>query len=175
VKVLKRTESELVIGDRSLGARHWGIFMLILAGGGFLAITFTGGVLPSLPRVMLIGAAFLGLFAALFMGKQLTHRLDKVTGVLKVEHPVRFDTSLNIEEYRLSDIRAVSRTRQNSFVQALANSSDTHGGSHSYRSSGFSYIFKDEREVESGIFSSESEKIDAVIQALSEFLDVPIE
>ena len=175
MKVIRRTESELVIGDRSLGARHWGIFMLLLAGGGFTAITLTDGSLPPLPRFMLIGAALLGLFAALFMGKQLTHRLDKVTGVLKVEHPVRFDTSLNIEEYRLSDILAVSRTRQNSFAQALTNSSDSHGGSLSYRSSGFSYRLKEGGEVESGFYSSEPDKINSVIQVLSEFLDVPIE
>lgn len=174
MKVLKRSESLLVIGERGLDTRHWGIFMFILAGGGYTALYLDGDVLPLGMHIGMIGAAVLGLLVAIFTGKRLTHRLDKTTGYLRVEHPVRINTKLQIEDYRLSDISAVKATKQDLMSQALLNSSDLPGG-RLPSSSGFSYVLKDGKEVESGIFTSETEKIDLVIQAVSEFLQVPVQ
>lgn len=175
MKVLKRSQSELIVGVRELSVRHWGLFMFILAGGGMTAILASGGDLPLGPRVGFLAAASLGLLAALFSGKNLTHRLDKTTGTLTVEFPVRLDTGLEISQYRLSDIRSIKKTQQNSWQQALTNSTDVPGGKIGYASSGFSYVLKDGTEVESGIFTSETEKMGKVIEALAGFLSVPVE
>ncbi len=174
MKVLKRTESEMVIGERGLGARHWGFFMMLLTGGGYMAITLTGGDFPLGPRIGMLVAAGLGLSAAVFMGKNLTHRLDKTSGLLRVEHPINMDTKLEIADYRISDIQSIKMTKQNSWQQALTNTSDLPGGKVSYASAGFSYVLKDGTEIESGIFTSETEKMGKVIQALSEFISVKV-
>jgi len=175
VKILKKTESELIIGERGLGGRHWGLFILLLAGGGFTAITLTGGDFPPGPRIGLLVASVLGFLAAVFMGKNLTHRLDKTTGLLRVEYPVALDTKLEIADYRISDIKSIKKTKMNSWQQAMTSSSDLPSGRISYASQGFSYILKDGKAVESGIFSSEIEKVGKVIKTLSEFLSVPVE
>ena len=77
MKVLKRTESKLVIGERGLDARHLGILFFIIGGGGFTALTLDGDDLSIGISIALIVMACLGLFAAVFMGKVLTPQIGK--------------------------------------------------------------------------------------------------
>lgn len=174
MKVLKRTESDLVIGERGLGTRHWGLFMFILAGGGYTALYIDGDVMPVPMHLIMIGIASVGLLVAIFMGKRLTHRLNKTTGVLRVEYPARIDSKLIIEEYRISDIKSIKSTELGFWQRAMTNTSDR-GSALSQASSGFSYVMNDGKEVESGIFTSETKKMLKVMEALKEFLQVPIE
>lgn len=175
MKVLKQTESELIIGERGITTRHWGIFMFLLGGGGFTAITLTGEELSGIPLVMLIVAAILGLTAAIFMGKVLTHRLDRITGIVRLEYPARLNSKLEIEEFLISDIKSIATSKQSTLQQMLTNTTDRPGGGVAYSSSGFSYVLKDERIIESGIYSSVKEEITKITGVLSEFLQVPIE
>jgi len=179
MKVLRRSESLLIIGERGITTRHWGIFMFLIGGGGFTALTIAGEDFSGIPLVMLIVAGTLGLVAAIFMGKVLRHKLDKITGILRLEHPINLNTKLDVEEYRISDIKSICPTKQSdnqSVLQmALTNSSDMPGGSIAYNGTGFSYILKDGKAVEAGIYSSITKEIDDIVIALSEFLSVPIE
>ncbi len=140
MKVLKRTESKLIIGERGITTRHWGLFILILSGGGFTAITLTGDSLPLGPGIMLIVAFCLGLFAAIFMGKVLTHRLEKITGTVRVEYPELFNTRLSVEEFRISDVKAIKKEKQDALQQMLTRSTDLPGGKMGYAAVGFSYV-----------------------------------
>ena len=96
MKVLKKTESKLIIGERGLNSRHLGIFFFLIGGGGFTALTLDGDELPLIIILVLIGIACIGLFAAVFMGKQLTHRLEKISGTIRVEYPEAMNTRLNV-------------------------------------------------------------------------------
>ena len=175
MKVLKRTESELIIGQRGLDTRHWGLLMFILCGGGFTAITLGGNGLPPVMGIVLIVIACLGLLIAIFTGKVLTHRLEKTTGTVRVEYPELFNTRLSVEEFRISDVRAINREKQDVLQQMLTRSTDLPVGKMGYAAVGFSYVLKSGKKVESGIYSSLKEEIEKVIDALSEFMDVPVE
>ena len=175
MKVLKQTESELIIGERGITTRHWGILMFVLSGGGFIAVTVAGNGLPPGPAIGMITASVMGVFSAVFMGKVLTHRIDKITGIVRVEYPELLNTKLSVEEFKIGDIRSIERCRQNGFQQMLTNTSDIPGGKSGYAANGFSYNLKSGEKIESGIYSSILEEMELVIRTLSEFLDVPVD
>lgn len=173
MKVLKRTESNLVIGERGLDARHLGILFFLIGGGGFTALTIDGDDLSIGISIALIVMACLGLFAAVFMGKRLTHRLEKTTGTVRVEYPEAMNTRLNVEEFRISDVREIKRESP-PVVQQLITSTSLSGG-RILSQTGFSYVLKSGKIVEGGIFSSVTKEMEEIISVLCEFMDVPVE
>ncbi|MFH2203371.1 MAG: hypothetical protein ABIJ96_09675 [Elusimicrobiota bacterium] len=168
MKVLERSEARLVIGERGLDTRHWGYLVIVLGGAG-LCVMLTDDKPLILPALLLSGFFFLfGLFAAIFMRKQLTHILDKGTNTLTVEYPAQMNTKLEIERVPLSSIVAVC-TQKKVFMRT----SGSPGPSHRLASTGhgFFYQLEDGKEIESGIYTSVQEEIDAVVDALHDFLD----
>ena len=83
------------------------------------------------------------------------------------------NTRLNVEEFRISDVRAIKRESP-PVVQQLITSTSLSGG-RILSQTGFSYVLKSGKMVEGGIFSSVTKEIEEIISVLCEFMDVPVE
>ncbi len=104
----------------------------------------------------------MGLFTAVFMRKRLTH-------MLRIEYPSRFDTKLEIETVKLSSVRAVSTQRQSYLSAALTHAADHRGP---VRGVGICYTLEDSSVLESGIYSTAEDEINDVVAAVATFLEL---
>lgn len=168
MKVISRTGTRLVIGERGLDVQHWGYLATVL-GGAALYVLLTDDKPLIIPGVALAGFFFVfGLFASIFMRKRLTHILDKERDSLLVEYPASMCTKLEITRESLSAIEAVC-TEKTVFLR----DSSSPGPSHRTASVGlgFYYALKGDKKVPSGIYSSVHEEIEEIVAVLREFLD----
>ncbi|MBI4424862.1 MAG: hypothetical protein HY554_14110 [Elusimicrobia bacterium] len=166
MKIESRTESRLVLVEPGPTLRHWGLFMLGLAGPALYVLLTSEGqrVMPAI----WLSAGFLaaGLVAALFMDKRLRHVLDKEKDTLTIEYPTLMNTRLEAEVVPLFDVVGV-RTEKVIFQK---EDDSPHSNRYGSPQTGFSYALRGGKTVESGIYSSDAEEIEAAVAAVVEFL-----
>ncbi len=174
MKVRERTTTTLVLRESGLTTRHWGIFTTLLAGGASLALYLDGDTLP-LPAIILLGAALVaGPVMAIFTGKRLTHRLDKSTGTGRIDYPTLMTARYETKTFPLAEVRAVRPTRLDGWTAAISRSSDSRRVAFSAEG-GFSYVMNDGTLIEAGEFTTAGNEAAAQVEAVSEFLGVPVD
>ncbi len=174
MKPVEHTSERMILEDRSFGARHWGIFVMVLSGGGFIALQQAGSDVPVPAYIMLAGFFIAGSFAAVFMKRKPRNVLDKKRDRGVVEYPVRFATRIDTEEFRLSEVESIVAAPPSLMEAALARTSNL-GSSTSSSMLGFAYRLKDGKSVFGGEYTNAIKQMKEVIEQIGKYLSVPIE
>jgi len=173
MRIRERSENRLVLRESGLPTRSWGFFATILAAGASIAIYFDGDPVPT-PAIILL-AVFLvaGIAIAIFSRYRLIHVLDQGRNEGRIEYPTLMGFGREVTTFRLSDVCSVKPTHLSAFHAAVTRQENN---AVSYKpQGGFSYLLADGTELEAGEFTTAKRETVAQVEAVSEFLKIPIE
>lgn len=166
MKILSRTDTRLVLAEDWPTLGHWGIFMLCLSGPA-LYLLLTDPRPKVVPAIWLSGFFFTaGLITAFFLNKRLRHVLDKASNTLTVEYPVSMNARLKTVTAPLSDVTGIIREDLAfDFMQGTERPSN-----YGRPQTGFCYLLRNGKKLESGLYSSDHEETDRAVAAIRGFL-----
>lgn len=172
MRIKKQTSTLLLLREGGFQARHWGILVLLLSLGAIAAIMDKGEEIPEMIIPMLIFFIASGSILTIFSRFRLKHILDKSSNEGRIEYPRMMSMRREIRPFQLSEVKALI-PEQLSLFTTLAGGPRQTGFGYQVQQ-GFAYLLNDGTVIEAGEYTSSSKELKQEIEAVSQFLGVPI-
>ncbi len=165
MKIIEESHNKLIIRDKDFFTKLWGVMAILFSTAGLYLIF--NDYNPNLKPAVFVCIVFLvvGLFVLLFVNKNLTYKIDKVTNKVEIYYPVKFATTFEKVGIRIEDIKYLV------LKKAIGSSSSN---SKVHKSTGFDFFLKSGRKIHGGIYSTDHKKIKKLIDKISTYIGVEV-
>ena len=168
MRLVKKTDKELVLKESILMTRLMGVFFVVISSAALYTISLDYYDAMKTPVIVCILFFVIGCFVLFFLTAQLAYRFDKNADKVEIDYPTRFGTAVETTTFKLSSLVAIH------VKGAIGPSSSESGPRGPRQMAGFDFVLDTGEELHCGIYSTSFKEINQIIRDVISFHPVPV-